>query len=256
MGNFFSSSSPQSLRVAATAAPPAKQQKSPRSTNPTAAKSTSRDLAWTSDSATTDVTLAGKSDGKHSVATIGRSGLALRKNRGQGKVSGKSLKLMRNYVQPSDLIKYSFTADGKVLCWRFGQQTAENFCAQLGDQVLDYVPFNAKVDSARTGRDSVVIFFPYLNGDAVTRTVKIKTPLTLRKLLDEIDTTALMVAARVLCEPAINKTVTEVEADRQLKHTSMCSMSIKKAGGSRKVWVNLDVDTRSSMYSSGNHPTR
>jgi hypothetical protein len=193
---------------------------------------------------------------KHHPPTKSASHTAARENRGQTRVTGKNIEIRRDIAAPpADAQTLVFkSADGKQICWNLGEQNAEQFCRVLKDATA--VLFNPGKGGARA-TDKVRIFFPYNSDGMALRIKSIPKPVTLRKVIKEIDVTALQVAARMLTEQVGMATVTEAQADRHLKDTAICSLLMRITGGIREVYVTLQVSGRGSMlqaFSGGASP--
>jgi hypothetical protein len=125
--------------------------------------------------------------------------------------------------------EYKFvTQDGKAACWRLGHESADQFMTHLAglqDELFKSptvrIYFRAVVD----GTERLLL-----------RKKLVTMPVTLQKVLREIDVTLQQVAALGLIALGSSK-VDEHKADSALRQSGimLCNMSIRREGGANQV---------------------
>lgn len=276
MGNITSSSSskgakPQHKVSASASAPPSPS--SSRSPSPTPSRSVSRSssrspspsrLSRQSPSKQQQQHVA-HSRGKDKASKKSKPSVAIRQirqvkakrlNGGKNVVSGSKITIRRDIVAaPTDagILMFRDEQGMKELCWDLGYESGKQFSEKLRDSSA--VLFNPQ-KGAKKRSERVRILFQVFGGYA-ERTVHITKPVTLHKVIMEVDKTALQTIAKLSSEAGFKKGVTEAMADRELHGTSICSFYIRLVGGARDVYVtwrtaeaHVNVDS-SILYVNG-----
>lgn len=124
---------------------------------------------------------------------------------------------------------WTFTnARGKRSCWRLGSESADQFAAKHGGL--------AETGSVLFNNPRLRIFFPYSEGYAVRR-ITVTKPVTLIKVLREVDATAVQTVAKHLLDNEGVRVVTEADADAVLRGASICDLRMQRIGGGNQVHV-------------------